>query len=183
MTARIVGGNVRDLSYIAANLRPQDRAEIDCQAPGWHPVHLALSALQGMAYIAEIDGNPEAAFGAGEKRQGLWIAWSWGTPRIRRAVPYISRFIREVMGPDIIEKGGRRVEAYAMAGNGLAERWLTDLGATKRCLLPDYGINGEEFILFDWTRGSWDNVFRYERSRAEASSEGSLSAGRGNHPA
>jgi hypothetical protein len=180
MTVRIVGGNVRDLSYIAANLRPQDRAEIDCQVPDWHPVHLALSALQGQAYIVEVDGNPEAAFGAGEKRKGLWVAWSWGTPRIKRAVPYISRFIRDVMGPDILAKGANRVEAFAMAGNGLAERWLTDLGATRRCDLPDYGINGEPFILFDWTRESWANVFRLQPAGAEAAPEAAVTAGRGN---
>jgi hypothetical protein len=71
MTARIIGGNLRDLSYIAANLRPEDRAEIDCQLDDWSPVTLALHAMQGPAYVVELDGNPEAAFGAAELRSGL----------------------------------------------------------------------------------------------------------------
>ncbi|TJW66271.1 MAG: hypothetical protein E5V92_36260, partial [Mesorhizobium sp.] len=75
--------------YIAANLRPEDRAEIDCQLDHWSPALLALTALQGFAYVAELDGNPEAGFGAAEQRNGLWIAWSWGTRRMRRCVPEI----------------------------------------------------------------------------------------------
>ena len=31
MTLRIIPATLRDLSYIAANLRAEDRAEIDCQ--------------------------------------------------------------------------------------------------------------------------------------------------------
>ena len=30
-STRIIPATLRDLSYIAANLRPEDRAEIDCQ--------------------------------------------------------------------------------------------------------------------------------------------------------
>ena len=84
MPARIIGGNLRDLSYIAANLRPEDHAEVDCQFDEWTPEMLALMALQGQAYIVLLDGNPEAAFGAGQVRQGLFVAWSWGTRRRTR---------------------------------------------------------------------------------------------------
>ena len=84
MTLRIIPATLRDLSYIAANLRPQDRAEIDCQLDHWSPALLAFTALQGFAYVAELDGNPEAGFGAAEQRSGLWIAWSWGTRALAR---------------------------------------------------------------------------------------------------
>lgn len=159
MTVRIVGATIRDLSYIAANLRPEDYAEVDCQLDLWSPATLALTALQGMAYVCEVDGNPEAAFGAGEVRSGLWVAWSWGTKRMRRCVPRITQFFYEVLGPDVASRGAHRVEARAMAGNDLAVRWLNRLGATERCTLPGYGKNGEDFILFDWTRETWANVY------------------------
>ncbi len=83
MTVRIIPATLCDLSYIAANLRPDDRAEIDCQLDHWSPALLALTALQGFAYVAELDGNPEAGFGAAEKRGGLWIAWNWGTRHMK----------------------------------------------------------------------------------------------------
>lgn len=159
MTVRVKGGSLRDLSYIASNLRPEDKAEIDCQIPGWSPASLALGAMQGFAYVVELDGNPEAAFGAIEERQGLWHVWSWGTRRMRRCVPLITRFIFDSIGPDVRAAGAWRVEARPLASNELAVRWLKRIGATQRCILPRYGTSGEDFLLFDWTRESWDNVF------------------------
>lgn len=158
MTCRIIGGNLRDLSYIAANLRPEDKAEIDCQLDDWTPAALALGAMQGFAYVAELDGNPEAAFGAAENRSGLWTAWSWGSRRMWRCVPRITTFFYEVLGPDVAAQGAWRVEARALAANDMALRWLRRLGANERCHLPGYGKNGEDFILFDWTRETWNHV-------------------------
>ncbi|ESX81229.1 hypothetical protein NKJ87_02310 [Mesorhizobium sp. M0027] len=152
MTIRIIPATLRDLSYIAANLRPEDRAEIDCQFDEWSPALLALTALQGFAYVAELDGNPEAGFGAAEQRSGLWIAWNWGTRRMRRCVPGITEFFHAVLGPQVAAHGAWRVEARALAANELALRWLARLGATQRCRLPGYGRNGEDFLLYDWTR-------------------------------
>jgi hypothetical protein len=167
VTARVVGGNVRDLSYIAANLRPDDLAEVDCQFDSWSPAMLAHLSMQGMAYVVRLDGNPEAAFGATEVRSGLWLAWSWGTQRMWRCVPRITSFFFEVLGPDVAAAGAHRVEARALASNAMALRWLRRLKATERCSLPGYGKNGENFILFDWTRDSW-NVFLGAETKAAA---------------
>ncbi|RWP94179.1 hypothetical protein [Mesorhizobium sp.] len=163
MTVRIIPATLRDLSYIAANLRPGDRTEIDCQFDEWSPALLALTALQGFAYVAELNGNPEAGFGAAEQRGGLWIAWSWGTRRMKRCVPGITAFFHAVLGPQVAAQGAWRVEARALATNELALRWLARLGATQRCRLPGYGRNGEDFLLYDWTRSSdfgesWNHV-------------------------
>lgn len=168
MTCRIIGANLRDLSYIASNLRPQDYAEIDCQMDYWTPAILALSAMQGMAYIAELDGNPEAAFGAAENRSGLWIAWSWGSKRMWRCIPRITQFFYQVLGPDVAAQGAWRVEARALGANDMALRWLRRLGAHERCPLPAYGKNGEDFILFDWTRETWNHVPIQDPEAAES---------------
>ncbi|RWO29902.1 MAG: hypothetical protein EOS10_21300 [Mesorhizobium sp.] len=154
MTVRIISATLRDLSYIAANLRLEDRTEIDCQFDEWSPALLALTALQGFAYVAELNGNPEAGFGAAEQRGGLWIAWSWGTRRMKRCVPGMTEFFHAVLGPQVAAHGAWRVEARALASNELALRWLARLGATQRCRLPGYGRNGEDFLLYDWTRSS-----------------------------
>lgn len=158
MKARIVGATLRDLTYIVANLRPEDRQEIECQVEYWDITTIALAAMQGFAYVVELDGNPEAAFGACEQRSGLWIAWSWGSKRMPRCVPAITRFFHAVLGNQVSKAGAWRVEARPLAGNELAVRWLKRLGATERCALPSYGKNGEDFLLFDWTRESWNDV-------------------------
>ncbi|RWM20322.1 MAG: hypothetical protein E5X53_02800 [Mesorhizobium sp.] len=168
MTLRIIPATLRDLSYIAANLRPEDRDEIDCQFDDWSPALLALTALQGFAYVAELNGNPAAGFGAAEQRGGLWIAWSWGTRRMKRCVPGITEFFHAVLGPEVAARGAWRVEARALAANELALRWLARLGATQRCRLPGYGRNGEDFLLYDWTRESWNHVPLPKAAGAEA---------------
>ncbi|MER8486026.1 hypothetical protein [Mesorhizobium sp. M1322] len=129
---------------------------------------VGTSLTQGFAYVAELDGNPEAGFGAAEQRSGSWIAWSWGTRRMRRCVPGITRFFHEVLARQVAARGAWRVEARALADNDLALRWLGRLGATERCLLPGYGRNGEDFLLYDWTRESWNHVPFSKAAGAEA---------------
>jgi len=179
MPLRIVPATLRDLSYIAANLRPEDRAEIDCQLDHWSPALLALTALQGFAHVAELDGNPEAGFGAAEQRGGLWIAWSWGTRRMKRCVPGTTRFFHDVLARQVAARGAWRVEARALAENELALRWLDRLGATQRCRLPAYGRNGEDFFLYDWTRESWNHVSLSKTAGTEAAAADAHRAGQG----
>jgi hypothetical protein len=95
----VVPATLRDLSYIAAHMRPADRAEIECQLDEWSAVNIAAMSLRDFAYVVELDGNPEAAFGAGQVRKGYWIAWSWGTARIIRCLPTMIRFITEQLQP------------------------------------------------------------------------------------
>ncbi|MGX8013662.1 hypothetical protein ACVDG8_034210 [Mesorhizobium sp. ORM8.1] len=59
MTVRIVGGNLRDLSCMPLTDNGKTGTEIDCQLDDWTPPPLALYALQGPAYLVEIDRNPE----------------------------------------------------------------------------------------------------------------------------
>lgn len=156
MTARIIAANFRDLSYIAANIRDEDRTEAEAQFGPIHYIDMATAHMRDRAYVVTVDGNPEAAFGAARLvGDHLWVAWSWGTNRIHRAVPIITRFVRDSMVPDLIEQGAWRVEARALASHTGARRWLSRMGATERCSLPQYGRNGEDFILYDWTRDAY----------------------------
>jgi len=152
MIVRIVPGTIRDLSYVAARLRPDDRSEVDCLIPGWTPAGLALAALHGSAYIVELDRNPEAAFGACEHRHGLWNIWAWGSRRMGRCVPAIRNFCLNVLMPDLLNAGALRGEARAMHSHASAHLLLKRLGATPVCLLRNYGMNGEDFVLFEWVR-------------------------------
>ena len=138
---------------MASRLRPEDEREVACQFEQWSPAFLAQISLKDHAYVVEVAGNPEAAFGAcSMTHKGLWVAWSWGSVQIWRAVPVITRFVRDVMIPDIIAQGCWRCEARAMAENTGAHRWLKRMGAVERCDLLGWGKGGETFKLFDWTR-------------------------------
>ena len=153
MTARIVPATLRDLSYIASRLRPEDHQEVSCQFEQWSPAGLAAVSLRDHAYTVEVNGNPEAAFGAcSMTHKGLWVAWSWGSVRMWRAIPIITAFVRDIMIPDIIVQGCWRCEARAMAEHTGAHRWLKRMGAVERCELPGWGKGGETFKLFEWLR-------------------------------
>ncbi len=173
MSVRIVGATLRDLSYVASNLRPEDHAEISCQVEHWSPAWLAATALSGPAWVAEVDGNPEAGFGAAEQRKGLWIAWSWGTRRMARAVPHMTRFVRQVTIPLAIANGCFRCEARAMASNAMAVKWLSRLGSNRCADLPMYGMNGEDFVLFEWTKDAMDVLLQRQTSGSSSASTGS----------
>lgn len=150
---RIVPANFRDISYVASRIRPEDREEVEAQIGAVHYIELAAMHYRDHAYVALVNDNPEAAFGAARVAGNhLWNAWMWGSPRMSRAIPAIGRFVTQTMMPELLDLGANRVEARALAKHHTAQRWLEKMQAHRRCELPCFGINGEPFILYDWTR-------------------------------
>jgi len=155
MACEVKPANLRDLSYVAAHMRASDRAEVEAQIDEWNAVHVAAMSLRDFAYIVELNGNPEAAFGCGQVRKGYWIAWSWMSPRGIRCVPAMVEFITEQLQPAVYAAGALRVEARALATHRMARRFLERIGGEFCCELPAYGKNGEDFVLYQWTRDSY----------------------------
>lgn len=155
MFTSVVDATLRDLSYVAAHMRPADRAEVASQIDEWSATQVAAMSLRDFAYVVELNGNPEAAFGCAQVRKGYWIAWSWMTDRGLRCVPTMIRFITEQLQPAVYEAGALRVEARALASHRQARRFLERIGGHFRCFLPYYGKNGEAFVLYDWTRETY----------------------------
>ncbi len=155
MVCEVVDANLRDLSYICAHMRAVDRAEVECQVDEWNATTIAAMSLRDFAYVVELNGNPEAAFGAGQVRKGYWIAWSWMTMRGVRCVPTMINYITGQLQPDVYAAGALRVEARAMKSHHQAHRFLKRIGGHLRCDLPAYGKGGEDFVLYDWTRQSY----------------------------
>lgn len=154
MTVEIVPASFRDLSYVAANIRAEDKAECEAQMGEIHYMDLAAMHLRDFTNIALLDGNPVCAFGACRAQgEHLWSAWSFSTRHVAPAIPAVTRHIRRVLIPQVTAlPEATRVEARAMAANVMACRWLKLMGATERCDLPGYGRGGELFKLYDWTR-------------------------------
>lgn len=160
MTVEIIPATLRDLTYIAANMRPEDWREIECQFPeGITSFEIAALAGQfGEAWVATSSSQPVAAFGAAPLTYNVLSVWAWGTKGMRRAIPAIGRFLRDERAPDWIASGVTRLEARSIAGHHSAHRWMTSLGATSQPC-PEWGRRGEDFILFSWTRAKdWDQT-------------------------
>lgn len=151
----VVPANLRDLSYVAAHMRAADRAEVECQIDEWSAANVAALSLRDFAYVVDLNGNPEAAFGCGQVRRGYWIAWSWGTERLIKCLPTMIDYITGTLQPAVYASGALRVEARALKSHKQARRFLERIGGTFRCELPAYGKNGEPFVMYDWTRDSF----------------------------
>lgn len=148
----------RDVTYVAAHMRDADRREIYCQRADENAHAMAVTMVYTSpvhCYVAFEDGSPVAAFGAGELHPNMWTAWAFGTRRIRRAIPAVSRHIRDHMIPAILKAGAHRCEVRSIVDHDIAHRWLEGLGAVREAGLPGYGRNGEDFILFAWRRGQF----------------------------
>jgi hypothetical protein len=153
----IVPGTLRDIAFVTANLRPQDRREISASADLASTVEAAVIAYetsQDWCWTAQIAGQPVAAFGIATTSPltpHIRAAWAFGTKRFRRAVPAISRFAG-TRWPDLLAGNNvRRLEVRSLASHDIAHRWLTNLGARLEGDLSGYGTGGETFQLWAWT--------------------------------
>ena len=156
-TVEIVPAGLRDVAYVTANLRPQDRREVAASADIASGVEAAVIATEtspGWCWTAKIGGQPVAAFGVAETSPltpHIRTAWAFGTVRFRRAVPAIGRFALAVWPQRLAGESVTRLEARSIADHDIAHRWLRSLGARLDGTLPAYGMGGETFQLWSWT--------------------------------
>lgn len=153
MTVEIKPACIRDACFVAANMREQDRREIAALID-IEPVHLAVLSLQasgGRAYVAYLNGQPVAAMGLTPDVPGVLRGWAWGTDRIYRAVPAITRFCRESWG-SLQDEGIRRVEVRTIIDHDISHKWLRKIGARFEGQAHQYGRDGETFMTYALTR-------------------------------
>lgn len=138
-----------------------DWAEISCQfSPVIQAQDVAELCFLGEAWVARVvdrygDAQPVEAFGLTMATYNVGNAWAFGTARRVKAIPAVTRFIRQRVKA-WINRGVTRVEARSAATHQMAHRWLIGLGGeTHR--LPQWGRNGEEFVLFSWTAETWES--------------------------
>lgn len=148
-------GNLRDITYVAANLREADRREIlasadlECASQaGWLSW---LASGPHWCWTAQIDGQPVGAFGIGMNNPLLphmRSAWAFGTDRFKRVVPAITRFARDEWPMMLESVGVWRVEIRSLGTHDIAQRWLEAIGARHEATLHGYGTGGEDFELW-----------------------------------
>lgn len=153
-------GTLRDISFVAANLREQDRKEIFATARLESTVQVAALSYYGShCWTAWIDDQPHAAFGVSDTSPltpHLRSAWAWGTKRFKRCVPAITRFVLKEWPPLLFDDGAVRMEVRSLQGHDLAHKWLKALGARHEATMPGYGVNGETFELWAFLREDFE---------------------------
>lgn len=151
MTISIRPATLRDMTYIAAHMRAADRREITAVYPATDTeIGRAMHQMSEYAWTAWIDDAPVAAFGMTRDLPGLGTGWAYGTDRLRRTVPAITRFIRTRM-PEMIEIGIRRVEVRTAIDHDISHRWLEALGFQREGIARHYGADGLHYAIYAFT--------------------------------
>lgn len=164
----------RDVCFVAAHMRDQDKREIYCQlAEDARSVDVAALSYANSehVYCAWIKGSPVAVFGFSSASLSgtVWSAWAFGTRKMKRTVPAISRFCVEEVAPDLVRLGVRRLEVRSIAYHDLAHRWLSRLGAEREAILAEWGRGGETFTLWSWTIRKWRKSHVFQSQNPENS--------------
>ncbi|MCP4184225.1 MAG: hypothetical protein GY761_13075 [Hyphomicrobiales bacterium] len=148
----IVAGSHRDISDVVSNLRAIDHQEIYCQMDEGCSDMLVVMALEHKSWVCRLNGQPVAVFSFSAINVSTVAVNLFGTDKITRAIPAITRFIFVRMIPDALSCGIRRFEARSLTTHAQAHRWLEACGAVKEGLLPEFGKNGEDFYIYGLTR-------------------------------
>lgn len=157
MAISIKPATMRDVSYIAANLRDGDREEISCQVPEGlgSAVIAAYSLSGGQAWVAFYRGQPAMAFGVTYMTEYALSGWAYGTKNAERVIPAVTRFVWSTLARGWAMAGIRRIEARTLETHTSAHRWLEAAGAVKESPEPyEWGRDGERFYTYAWTRQS-----------------------------
>lgn len=148
MRPEIVPATIRDVTWIAANLREQDRDEIGEVYPG-SLTALAIGLVLGSAaaWVARIGADPVGALGIVDIHPGIGSGWAFGTNRFRRVVPELTRFCIGEVAPWLVGNGYRRVEVRTAVDHDLSHRWLCGMGFQREALCRRFGRT-KDFWLY-----------------------------------
>jgi hypothetical protein len=143
------------VEFIVHNLRDRDRREIlalrwDDNLDPLIDQILAVCANSDLWSAWWWDGVPVALNGANMARPGVFVLGAFGTDEWPWIVRALTRDAFDRVLPGMIERGGHRAEAYALAENTDSRRWIEALGGEQEGLLREYGRTGEDFILYAW---------------------------------
>lgn len=152
---RLSAINFEDALFVARHMRPEDCAELYALRWSDEPEVIAevVSAFDGYGWIASTDdGVPAACIGAIPMWPGVWSVYLFATPNITKIAFSLTRHVKKVMMPRLLEAGAHRVECHSLKGQDDTQAWLRALGARQQeGELVNYGKSRETFLIFYWT--------------------------------
>jgi hypothetical protein len=135
-------------------MREQDFHEIDAVCPIHSTAETAIRQLAvspGLAWAAFIDSEPVTIFGAAHIPDFIphqASGWAYGTRRMKRTIPAVTRHCLNVLQPMLIERGVHRMEVRSYMGHDLPHGWLRGMGYQMEGIARRYGRRGEDFAIY-----------------------------------
>lgn len=154
-----------DILWVLLNLRKRDQEEIFATRKNSDAAALArdLRVMGGYRWGAYLDGAPIAMIGMVERWPGVWSMWAFGTDDWPRAIIALTRLARWTMLTTIHKAGFHRADCLALETHDDARKWLTALGAEHETTLDKWGKNGENFVVYRWTRETTQRLIDRQR--------------------
>jgi len=145
---------LRDMTFVAANMRQADRREIGAviQESDTYVGYALFASSDGLAWVAWLDDEPVCCFGVSKLFTGLGSGWAYGTRRMRKVMGVVTRFALRDVRPMLIRQGFRRIEVRTAVDHDLSHRWLERLGFAREGIAVDYGMDGLDFVTYAATQ-------------------------------
>lgn len=138
-----------DAAELAANMRPQDRAEVE--ATGQSPVQALITSMNvsAMAWTVRYDGKIMAMWGVVEIDQlgGKAIAWLLTSPEVEKHPRAFVRISVEVIA--VLRTRYKVLMNFVDARYGMALRWAKRMGFEIIPQPRHIGLRGEPFYLIN----------------------------------
>lgn len=138
---------------VARRMREWDRREIYATRFTEDPLDLArhCNIFTKYTWTASLGDDPVAVLGAVPLHPNVWSVFAFATDRFPEIAFPLTKFVRNAMIPALaLYEGVRRAQCLSLAGHTDAHRWLTLLGAHQESVVPQFGKEGEDFLVFAW---------------------------------
>ena len=138
------------IAQVAYNTRSRDRDEIAALGVKLCERRVARLALADFGFVACADDGAPVAVCAGEEHIPGLIGWTFfATARLPEIGLSLTRHIKREFIPSLCKAGARRAEARSLVGYEWAARWMASLGFRDLCVLKRFGVDGQDFILWE----------------------------------
>ena len=163
MTLVLPGLAEEPTRHIVKNMREIDCKEIFASREDDDREHLIFDVMwladrPGLNFTCFApDGEPVSLFGFQRVRNGVATVYAFGTDRWPEVVLSMTKTVRRVIVPALVEGNYHRAECAALTERADTAKWLPMLGMKCEAVLAGFGSPREDFSLYVWRPG---NVFR-----------------------
>lgn len=161
MIEELTGEHIR---AVAARARDIDRQEI-LATSGIDDLVAHIAYLEHMPQLGVCvskDGDPVCVVGAAFMWPGVVSMFMFATDRFPEVAIETTRFVKKVLFPALRDAGVHRLQCHSIATHKTAHDWIRFCGADQETLVPAYGKNREDFVLFAMSRAALERVTSVE---------------------
>ena len=147
---KIDDANFNDLRFLALNLRPEDTLELSVTRDLDDINDLAWAgAYSRWKKVAIWDRRPVFAFGATQiEKEPRVQVWGFGGVHAVHALKPVTRYIKKIMIPEILQSGAVEARAVSHPANVMSHRWLQFLGFRLKATITGVGPRKQDMLLF-----------------------------------